>query len=101
MRYWWRMSRQGEISRWVDGVKWQLSSVMGLVQKDIDQWTHELLGPIEKEVLERQRFFERRVEVIDRIERASESVEDKLSQVEQELAAVKQALSDMKAVQRV
>ena len=101
MRYWWRMSRQGEISRWVDGVKWQLSPIMGLVQKDIEQWTHELLEPIEKEVLERQRFFERRVEVIDRIERAADSVEDRLSQVEQELAAVEQALSEIEAVQRV
>lgn len=101
MRYWWRMSRPGEISRWIDGVKWQLSSVMSLVQKDIEQWTHELLEPIEKEVLERQRFFERRVEVIDRIEFAAESVQDKLSQVTQELGAVEQALSDIEAVRRV
>lgn len=101
MRYWWRMSRPGEILRWVDGVKWQLSPVFDLVHKDIDQWTHALLEPIQKEVLERQRFFERRVEVIDRIERAAESVEDKLSEVEQELAAVEQALSEIEAVKRV
>jgi len=101
MKYWWRMSRPGEVGRWVDGVKLRLLPVMDLVHKDIEHWTHELLEPLEKEVLERQQFFERRVEVIDRIERAADSVEDKLNQVEQELAAVAHALSEMDAVERV
>lgn len=101
MKYWWRMSRPGERERWVEGVRQRLIPVFEWVQKDIENWNHALLDPLDKEIFERQRFFERRAEVIDRIELAAESVEDKLSQVEQSLAAVVLALTEMDAVERV
>jgi hypothetical protein len=100
MKYWWRMSRPGEVARWIDGVKLRLMPVLESAHKDIEQWNHALLDPLEKEVTERQRFFESRVEVIDRIERAAETVDEKLKQVEQELGTVVQALSEMDAVER-
>jgi hypothetical protein len=101
MKHWWRMSQPGERGRWIEGVKQRLLPVFEWLQKDIENWNQALLDPLDQQIFERQRFFERRAEVIERIELAAESVEDKLCQVEQSLAAVELALTEMDAVERV
>lgn len=97
---WWRMSRPGEMRRWLDALYARLYPMMESAFGSIVAWNEESVGGLTTRFEEREVHFAKRLEVIERIEKAAGGIGERLSEVVQELDALREVEEALEPFER-
>jgi hypothetical protein len=100
MTQWWRMSRKGERRRWIDALYARLYPLMESAFERVVAWNEESIGSLPSRFEERVFHFEKRLEVIERIEKAAGGVDDRLGELMQELEALRETEEALERFER-
>lgn len=100
MTQWWRMSRKGEMRRWLDALYARLYPLMESAFERVVAWNEESMGSLPSRFEERIVHFDKRLEVISRIEKAAGGVDDRLGELMQELEALRETEEALEQFER-
>lgn len=100
MTQWWRMSRKGEMRRWLDALYARLYPLMESAFGRIAAWNEESIGTLPNRFEERNTHFSKRLEVINRIEKAAGGVDERLGELMQELEALSETEEALEKFER-
>jgi hypothetical protein len=97
---WWRMSRKGEMRRWLDAMHARLYPLMESAFERIVMWNEESMGSLPSRFEERKAHFAKRLQVIERIEKVAGGVDERLGELMQELEALRETEEALERFER-
>lgn len=100
MTQWWRMSRKGEMRRWLDALYARLYPLMESAFGRIVDWNESSIGGLTQQFDEREAHFAKRLEVIERIEKAAGGVDERLGELMQNLEALRETEEALEQFER-
>lgn len=100
MSQWWAMRRPGEAQRWLDALEHRVQAVLLAAREHVQQWNAQLLAPLAGQTVEREKHFERRMQVVRRIEDAAGGVDERLAEVQLQRDTAQEAAQAMDQFER-